>query len=782
MRQKFVKNLARQRRAVRFIQHIFRTFLAAIVSFSTIAFSLVFMPISATAAVPVLNDNTDVFQISFTGATASDLINQTLLMPNKLQAQWSLNPTYNSTTKNYDVGTDWITISPVTTVANQTVKVPTSGSGPNGTVAQLSPTASDIVVLTIRADPQNVGSASLGGYLGSQSAAAGIKAATDIANHSTTSANSKAYELLSFGSFSGFQVLQDAFSQTPPTFTISAKLPSSVTDLSYAFFGNNNVNPATYNKTDITAWDTSNVTNMSNMFNANRSFNQNISGWNTSRVTDMSRMFSDNIVFNQPIGSWDTSNVRDMKYMFYNANAFNFPLDSWSTGNVTNMSGMFKVAKLFNQNLNSWDVSKVTDMSYMFDSAFVFNGNVSSWVTSNVTSMKNMFYLARAFNQSVSNWNVSKVTNFSYMFSGAWAFNQNLNSWVPSSATNFEALFQNAYSFNNGTANSMTWVNLTKVTTMFNMFQNATAFNQNLNTWVMDRNPTYKNMFLGATSFNNGLASGVSGSMTWNLVGNGIPATSSSPATDMTSMFQGATAFNQNLNSWDVSFVALMPNMFYGATAFNNGKAPGVSGNMTWKMANGVTDINAMFQNASSFNQSLSTWVTTSVTKFYNLLTGANSFNQSLASFNVYGWQNQSTIAFPASVSDQNLQDTLKSWAWQAHPGAINVSVASTHNLYSDCASYNAYLILNAAITINSGLKPTPPNCSNAGTLSWVSNTANTSPAVVNGINNSDSNIFTFTPSALPTGKLLLVCNAICSVPGRPGNWCSCLSRWSHNL
>ena len=98
MRQKFVKNLARQRRAVRFIQHNFRTFVAAIVSFSVIAFSLVFMPISSTAAVPVLNDNTDVFQISFTGATASNFTNLTLVTPNNLQAQWSLNPTYNSTT------------------------------------------------------------------------------------------------------------------------------------------------------------------------------------------------------------------------------------------------------------------------------------------------------------------------------------------------------------------------------------------------------------------------------------------------------------------------------------------------------------------------------------------------------------------------------------------------------------------------------------------------------------------------------------------------------------
>ena len=40
----------------------------------------------------------------------------------------------------------------------------------------------------------------------------------------------------------------------------------------------------------ITGWDTSNVTNMSNMFFSSRSFNQNISSWDTSSVTNMQNM------------------------------------------------------------------------------------------------------------------------------------------------------------------------------------------------------------------------------------------------------------------------------------------------------------------------------------------------------------------------------------------------------------------------------------------------------------------------------------------------------------
>ena len=61
----------------------------------------------------------------------------------------------------------------------------------------------------------------------------------------------------------------------------------------------------------ISLWDTSEVTNMSNMFCGATNFNQDIGGWDISKVTNMSGMFQYAKEFNEDIKSWDTSNVTD---------------------------------------------------------------------------------------------------------------------------------------------------------------------------------------------------------------------------------------------------------------------------------------------------------------------------------------------------------------------------------------------------------------------------------------------------------------------------------------
>ncbi len=89
-------------------------------------------------------------------------------------------------------------------------------------------------------------------------------------------------------------------------------------------------------------WDTSCVTDMSELFFGATNFNQNISKWDTSNVTDMNSMFANAKAFNQDISGWDTSRVKDMSAMFWNANAFNCDIISgWDTSNVDDVSDMF---------------------------------------------------------------------------------------------------------------------------------------------------------------------------------------------------------------------------------------------------------------------------------------------------------------------------------------------------------------------------------------------------------------------------------------------------------
>ena len=67
----------------------------------------------------------------------------------------------------------------------------------------------------------------------------------------------------------------------------------------------------------------------------------NINSWDTSCVTDMSELFQDKTNFNDYIGDWDTSKVTTMKYMFRGALAFNQDIGNWNTSNVTDMKYMF---------------------------------------------------------------------------------------------------------------------------------------------------------------------------------------------------------------------------------------------------------------------------------------------------------------------------------------------------------------------------------------------------------------------------------------------------------
>ncbi len=79
----------------------------------------------------------------------------------------------------------------------------------------------------------------------------------------------------------------------------------------------------------------------------------------TSQVTDMSQLFRNNATFNGDISKWETSSVTNMYAMFHGTTAFNGDISEWETLSVTNMSVMFSGATNFNQNISGWKYDKL---------------------------------------------------------------------------------------------------------------------------------------------------------------------------------------------------------------------------------------------------------------------------------------------------------------------------------------------------------------------------------------------------------------------------------------
>ncbi|MBR3318923.1 BspA family leucine-rich repeat surface protein [Candidatus Saccharibacteria bacterium] len=318
---------------------------------------------------------------------------------------------------------------------------------------------------------------------------------------------------------------------------------------------------------DLSDWDTSQVTSMGGMFsNAGTSattFSLDLSDWDTSQVTIMQAMFN-NVGFDATsvsldLSGWDTSQVTDMFAMFVgvgqDAASVSLDLSGWDTSRVTTMGSMFtyfgtSATTWSVSGLSGWDTSQVTDMSNMFTSAgrnaTTFSLDLSGWDTSRVTNMDSMFLEAgkSATNWSIGNlsgWDTSRVTSMNGMFNSAGqnatTFSLNLSGWDASQVTDMGGMFVYAG-------------------------QNATTFSLNLSGWDVS-----------GTTYMNGIFALAGQNAT--TVSLDLSGWDTSQATDMGSMFvyvgYNATTFYLNLSGWDTSQVTNMNGMLIvsGANAAN---------------------------------------------------------------------------------------------------------------------------------------------------------------------------------------------------------------------
>ena len=123
----------------------------------------------------------------------------------------------------------------------------------------------------------------------------------------------------------------------------------------------------------------------------------------------------------------------------------------------------------------------------------------------------------------------------------------------------------------------------------------------------------------------------------------------------MTSMFQGARKFNQDISNWDVSNVQNMNSMFRAAHAFNQD----ISG---WKVSN-VTSMSSMFRSAHSFNQNIGGWTVSSVENMNSMFRAATSFEQNLGGWDISSLTSAEGMFFGVELLEDNYNALLTGWS-----------------------------------------------------------------------------------------------------------------------
>ena len=148
---------------------------------------------------------------------------------------------------------------------------------------------------------------------------------------------------------------------------------------------------------DLSHFDTSNVTDMADMFYGMSSLTSlNLSSFDTSKVKSMNNMFYGmNKLTNLDLSHFDTSNVTSMGFMFGGMKSLtSLDVSHFDTSKVTRMGCMFcRMDNLTNLDLSNFDTASVTDMSNMFfemdNITTIYVG--TGWSTASVTSGGSMF-------------------------------------------------------------------------------------------------------------------------------------------------------------------------------------------------------------------------------------------------------------------------------------------------------------------------------------------------------------------------------------------------------
>ena len=462
---------------------------------------------------------------------------------------------------------------------------------------------------------------------------------------------------------------------------------------------------------NINSWNTSSVIYMTSMFNNARLFNQNIGSWNTANVIGMVRMFTNANSFNQDISGWNTAKVGSMISMFELATSFNQNIGNWNTGAVTDMTKMFQHATSFNQNLGKWRLNANVDLSNMLNNSGLDCGNYAATLVgwnanpntpngrtlgasgrnygqqataarANLVGTKGWTITGDVLNSNcggafITRWDVTGTSslsfgtatggNVTYIWqevspgsasgSGTFSGSALTITGLPSGATTIDvSIFPTNFQRINISNNQPTSHRLLDVkqwgTTAWTSMQNAFFGCSNLNISATDI-PNLTSVTRAEQMFQScAKLTGPANINSWNVAA----------LTNMTSMFNGCSLFNQNIGSWNTANVTTMQNMFAKAGSFNQN----ISG---WNTAK-LTRTSGMFEGASSFNQNIGGWNTAAVTMMDKMFQHATSFNQNLGNWKLNANVDMSNMLDNSGLDCANYAATLV--GWNANPSTPN--------------------------------------------------------------------------------------------------------------
>ncbi|MDY8138034.1 BspA family leucine-rich repeat surface protein [Aquimarina sp. 2201CG5-10] len=454
-------------------------------------------------------------------------------------------------------------------------------------------------------------------------------------------------------------------------------------------------------KDTIGNWDMTPIETISGMFQACTIFNENIGGWTFTVLDNVNDTFQDATSFNQNIANWDVSKVTEFTEMFQGATSFNQPIGSWTLGTVDYLEAMFRDATAFNQDLSTWDLSNTYDIRNMFDGAISFDQDLSAWDISKVEALNNFF---RGSGMSQENYDntlirwatleagettipvdltlnadiahclsvdaVTTLTSAPYnwiindlgnacpgdAFITTWqTIADNESITIPTNGTGYDYIVDWGdgtieVAFTGDATHSYTTAGNyeVKITGKFpSIYFNNTGDKDKIlaiEQWGTQQWASMSAAFYGCTK----------------LVLNALDIPDLSLVTTMTFIFQNTTSFIDNggeIGNWNTGTVEFLGSAF-NSSSFNHDIN-------NWDVSK-VKSFANMFRNATSFNQPLNNWGLTSATILQNMFNGATSFDQDLGNWdlsNIGSSISISGLLNNAGMSTSNYDATLIGWA-----------------------------------------------------------------------------------------------------------------------